>query len=513
MLLVSSAVWMLTYAFELASSDLGSKILWNKAQYVGSAMIPVLLFLYVLRYTGHDRYYSRRIVVGLSIIPIVTLLLAVTNGAHNLIWEHVQLVSAGEYTVLINYHGVGFWVYVAYTYLLVLAGVSLLIYRFYRSRGFYRWQTGGLLLGSLAPAIGGFVYVSGINPTPHLNLPILSFIITSLFVGWSVFRHHLFYINPVARETVIEEMDEAVIVLNEHDRVVDANDAARALFGWEERTVVSEPIQTVWPEHAAELTRDRTDEHREEIETVTADGHHHHELRLTPLTNRDGRQVGRLAVLRDVTHRIQREGELKRKNEQLEEFASVLSHDLRNPLSIARGYADIAQETGDEEAFERVEQAHERIDRIISDMLTLARQGHSVSETESVDLETMANEAWTNVATRHAELNVRETMTLDADQTRFLQLLENLIANAVEHGGDDVTVSIGPTEQGLYVEDDGCGIHDCDREEMFTYGYSSQEDGTGLGLSIVKNIAEAHGWSIHADESDDGGARFEIRLR
>lgn len=512
LLLVASTVWLLTYAFELASSDLASKIIWNKAQYVGSALIPVLMFMYVLQYTGHERFYSRRVFTGLSVVPLLTLLLAITNDVHNLIWRHVTLISTGEYTVLINYHGVGFWLYVAYTYLLVLAGVSLLVVRFIRSRGFYRWQTGGLLVGSLAPAVGGFLYVSGLNPAPYLNVPVLSFVITSLFVGWSVFRHHLFSITPVARDTVIEEMDEAVLVLNEYDRVVDVNAAARALIGAGDATIVGEPIQTVWPEHADSMLREHGETSREELEVETPTEQRHLECRITPLHNRDERRVGKLVVLRDVTHRQRRERELRRKNEQLEEFASVLSHDLRNPLSIARGYLDLARE-GDDQAFDRIENAHERIDRIIGDMLTLARHGNTVVEIESVDLGTVATEAWASVDTPSATLDVIETMTVDADRNRLLQLFENLFANAVEHGGSDVTIAIGQTESGFFVEDDGQGIPERTRTDVFTYGYSSQPDGTGLGLSIVKNIVDAHGWSIGVDESAAGGARFEIDCR
>jgi PAS domain S-box-containing protein len=543
-------VWMLTYAFELASVGLAAKLFWNKAQYFGSAGLPALFLVYVLQYTGHDRYVTRRAMVGLSVVPVATVLLAVTNESHRLIWRRLHLDAVGAYTVLINEHGAGFWVFVAYAYVVVLAGLALLGLRFVRSRGFYRWQTGGLFVGATFPVVGSVLYVSGPNPAPHLNLPVIAFAATSLTVGWSVFRHHLFSVTPIARDAVIEEIDAAVLVIDDQDRIVDANDAARELVG-RAGNVVGEPIEAVWPEHADLLAEDRSRTFHEEIVADSPDGRRYYDLRVTPLSNRDGQQVGRLLVVRDVTDRERREPELERKNEQLEEFAGVLSHDLRNPLSVARGYLELAAEDGDEAAFRHVEQAHDRIERIIGDMLTLARQGQTVSETEPVELADVAADAWANAATSDADLTVAESHTLEADETRLLQLFENLFSNAVQHGaasppsrptamregagehgstsprspletpeGDakeradgEVAVRVGTTADGFYVADDSPGIPEKDREDVFAYGHSSRQDGTGLGLSIVKNVAEAHGWEVDVGESWAGGARFEVTLQ
>ncbi|KPN29215.1 sensory histidine kinase AtoS [Halolamina pelagica] len=90
------------------------------------------------------------------------------------------------------------------------------------------------------------------------------------------------------------------------------------------------------------------------------------------------------------------------------------------------------------------------------------------------------------------------------------QLLENLIRNAVEHGGSDVTVTIGDLVDGFYVADDGPGIPEPDRANVFEAGYSTTQDGTGFGLNIVHEIASAHGWDVRVRDADGGGARFEF---
>ncbi|WP_435065707.1 ATP-binding protein [Halobaculum sp. EA56] len=204
------------------------------------------------------------------------------------------------------------------------------------------------------------------------------------------------------------------------------------------------------------------------------------------------------------------EEDLRRQNDRLEEFAAIVSHDLRNPLAVAKGQTELAAAEHDSEHLEKAARAHERMDRIISDVLTMARSGGAVEDPEPVDLSTAAPEAWATVDTAEATLDASDAPTVTADESRLLQLLENLFRNAVEHGGADVHVVVEPIPGGFAVADDGPGIPPEDREEAFEHGFSTREDGTGFGLSIVRTIAEAHGWSVSLTESESGGARFEF---
>ena len=209
------------------------------------------------------------------------------------------------------------------------------------------------------------------------------------------------------------------------------------------------------------------------------------------------------------------ERELERQNERLEEFASVLSHDLRNPLGVAQGYLELLPEEGNEDLFEKIRNAHDRMERIIEDVLTLARQSKEVGDTSTVALASTAEQAWSNVETDSAELlngAEQDSGTIDADKSRLEQLFENLFRNAIEHGGEDVTVRVGRSPSGFFVEDDGPGIPVDEREQVFEHGHTTSENGTGFGLSIVETIAEPHGWEISVGEGADGGARFEIGL-
>jgi PAS domain S-box-containing protein len=224
----------------------------------------------------------------------------------------------------------------------------------------------------------------------------------------------------------------------------------------------------------------------------------------------DGDVIRIVGIARNVTEQVERERETQRQNERLEEFASIVSHDLRNPLRVADGRLELIREECASDHIDDVAQALDRMDTLIEDLLTLAREGEQVGETEPVGLADVAKTSWQTVNTEQATLETDTTQAIQADRSRLQQLFENLYRNAVEHGGDDVTVSVGVIDDGFYVADTGPSIPESDREEVFEAGYSTNEDGTGFGLRIVEQIADAHGWEIIMTESKGGGARFEI---
>ncbi|QLH83301.1 hybrid sensor histidine kinase/response regulator [Halosimplex pelagicum] len=213
--------------------------------------------------------------------------------------------------------------------------------------------------------------------------------------------------------------------------------------------------------------------------------------------------------------------ELERKNERLGEFTSVVSHDLRNPLTVLNGAVDAAEATGDPEQFERCRNAVDRMDAMIENLLELSRHGEAISEPEPVDLARAASRAWGTVETDAERLAVETDLTVRADPERLARLLENLFGNSVEHGsgdggegdaraGDDLVVRVGDCDGGFYVEDDGPGVPEDLRGDVFDSGFSTRPDNTGFGLAIVERIAEAHGWSVDVTDGETGGARFEV---
>lgn len=212
----------------------------------------------------------------------------------------------------------------------------------------------------------------------------------------------------------------------------------------------------------------------------------------------------------EVTDQRHRQQELERQNDRLEEFAGVVSHDLRNPLTVADGQLALAAETGDPERIAAARSALDRMEALVDDLLVLAKEGERVQTTEQVDLGTVVSSCWGNVATGDATLETTLDLSIHADPSRLKQLLENLFSNAVDHGSADVTVTVGECDSGFYVADDGPGIPPAERAQIFEMGYSTADEGTGFGLAIVEEIAHAHGWTIEIGESESGGTRVEI---
>jgi signal transduction histidine kinase len=204
----------------------------------------------------------------------------------------------------------------------------------------------------------------------------------------------------------------------------------------------------------------------------------------------------------------QRTEQLAEERNRLDEFASIVSHDLRNPMNVAQGHLELARKTGADRHFEAVEGAHARMERLVEEVLALSRRGETVEDPTSVRIERVAADAWATVETSEMEVRIEADRTVVSDGRRLRALFENLFRNAVEHGGE--TVVVGDVSSGFYVADDGPGIPTADRERVFEGGYSTDPDGTGFGLAIVRRIAEAHDWQIKITESDAGGARFEF---
>ena len=210
--------------------------------------------------------------------------------------------------------------------------------------------------------------------------------------------------------------------------------------------------------------------------------------------------------------RVERERELHRQNERLSEFAGVVSHDIRNPLNLAQTLTQSLDADVDHPHLERIRDAHDRIGTIVSDVMTWARQGTTVEETEYVSVEALATRCWAEAPTGEATLVVEDDFLVRTDRERFRRVLENLFRNAIEHGGPAVTVRVGRLEDatGFFVADTGPGIPEDERESVLEIGHSTSDGGTGFGLAICEQIADAHGWTLDVTEGVDGGARFEF---
>ena len=353
-------------------------------------------------------------------------------------------------------------------------------------------------------------------------------------------------------ERLVEAASDGMYVLDEGGHFTTVNDGLLEMTGFSREGLLGEHSSLLFGTEGAKRGT-------EEIKRLLKEGGTAVAIEV-PLETKDGSTIpaetqvtilvgdeefeGSVGVVRDVTERKERERQLRRQNERLDAFARIVSHDLRNPLGVSQGYLDLVAETESLEYVDEVREGLDRMEEIIADVLAIAREGEWAGEVESVALDELAREAWGNVSTDGARLEIAETTTFEADRSRCLRLFENLVRNAVEHGsqgrggseastdhGDsettdddhgeaDLMVRVGVLDSvdgshakdGFYVEDDGRGMPEEVRNVAFDPDVSTSESGLGIGLWVVDEVARGHGWSADVTESDRGGARFEFRF-
>jgi signal transduction histidine kinase len=320
--------------------------------------------------------------------------------------------------------------------------------------------------------------------------------------------------TTVAPEMLVDTIEEALLLVDSSGEIQLTNDAFEGQFGTDGVGQHFEEVLAAYPT-VCECLESDTDE----VVTVETDeGETHLDISVYPV---DGDER-KLVLLRDITAEHRQRQALEEQNEKLDQFASLISHDLRNPLDVAIGRANALLRTTDDPDIEphldSIEDALMRMHRIITQVLALARQGEHIGEKEEVSLSATASDAWSHVQTEVATLEVTDDQIVLADRDGLEHIFENLFRNAVEHGvsndtDDTMTVRVGTLSDGdgFYVADDGDGIPPEKRDEVLEAGYTDSDNGTGLGLAIVTSIADAHEWDVSVTESESGGARFEFR--
>jgi len=329
---------------------------------------------------------------------------------------------------------------------------------------------------------------------------------------------------------VFEYNNDAVMIVDfETESFVDVNPRACELLGYTREELLSMDPEAIHPDDIARVreefisqVKERGTGFTDDLTCLTKDGDEvPTEISGAALEPADGADAAAdaepkqmVAMLRDVSERVRNRRQLEEKVERLDRFAGIVSHDLRNPLSVIQGHAELARQTGDSKHFDAIEDAADRMEEMLSELLQLTREGDLVQERTEVDLAAIARTVWTDCDMAPATLEVESSTTLRADRDRLHELFVNLFENARDHGGPSVTVRVGTLDgtdrSGFYVEDDGKGVPADDRDEVFEWGHTTTGDGTGFGLAIVAEIAEAHGWKIGVGESASGGARFEV---
>ncbi|WP_181684586.1 sensor histidine kinase [Halorhabdus salina] len=514
-LLGSAATWSASVFVSSLWPGAHLAILVGNVGYISVTLVVPSLFAFVLAYTGRTKYPTRRTIAALAVEPIALTALIWTNDAHRLIWTAVG--TDGEALDGISRTmGPVFPIHTLYSYVLLVIAIALLVVFAVRSRYRYRRQVAAVVVAALVPWMANAAYhVVDLPADPTA----IAFTVTAIAFTWAVVREDFLSVTPVTTQIVLDTIETAVFVVDTTDRLVEYNARASELLGFAGEDRVGTDVRSVIDDPAILDTYDEMVGHRSPAQREFEAADRYLRLQSSPLIERNDDLVGHVFLVVDLTEQREREQELQRRNEQLDRFASVVSHDLRSPLQVASASVELARETDGGDHLDRAERAHERMETLVENLLTLAR-GNDAIQRDPVDVTSTAETAWSFVETAEATLATDCSLTIQADPDRLQQLFENLFRNAVEHGSSgespgnsslQVRVEALSDPSGFAVTDDGPGFDPDAVEDIFEMGYSTESSGIGYGLSIVSHIVEQHGWSITATNAPDGGARIEIR--
>ncbi len=543
-MMLATLWWSLCNALELAHATVGGKVLLTSIQYVSVVSVPMLWFLFALFYTNKEQLVHRWVVVALVIVQGSVLLGAWTNHWHRLMWPAVELVyTAQGLWVLTGPNGPLWYVGVVNGYGMVLIGTVLMINQARRSRALYRAQALSLLVGALLPWVTSILFVTGRSPIPYIDTTPVAFALSGLTFNVAMRRFRVLDLLPAAREAIVEQISDAIIVVDRHDRVLDLNPAAQVFFA-DQTAVIGQPLPVVAPTWLYEQVRDRY-EGQFELNQPTPEGVLTYDLRCTTLRDRRGVSMGRIFVLRDITLLKQAALASQKAKEAAEAanqakstFLAMMSHELRTPLTAILGYSEVIRDDlqvrGQNDLIadlDRVVLAGRHLLNLINDILELARlEANSLQVyPELIQLSEIVTEV-VNTSQGLAQRNQNTlTVTVEpnlppvkADPTRLRQVLLNLIGNAckfTEQG--QIRVRCYSPQPGIVqidVSDTGIGIAPEQLASLFQpfmqvdNGTTRRYGGAGLGLAISRRLCQAMGGEIVVESEPQRGSTFSVRL-
>jgi PAS domain S-box-containing protein len=300
--------WALAYGMELASSELSMQVFWGKVQYFGIASVSVLFFLFALTFT-QSHFLKLKWLWLVWIVPLACLSLVWTNDIHHLIWSKITQKDFGLYSMASFGHAPAFYVFVAYSYLMLLGGTALLIRQAVKAQPEFRGQIFFILFGVLVNWAGNMIYILGASPVAGLDWTPLGLIVSGIIYSIALFQFRFLDLVPVAGETVLESMDDVVIVLDDQERIVYLNHAFEYYFQTDLKKLVGSPVTSAfekWPD-LVRLCKKQGTIRSEVVVQLPGRDALYFDTRLSNVRLRKGQSMGRVLVLDDIT--VQKQAE------------------------------------------------------------------------------------------------------------------------------------------------------------------------------------------------------------
>src|SRR5215217_1239470 len=574
--LAAAGWWSLAYALELAATNLPTKLLWGDAKWLGIALLPPAWFVFIMRWTGRDRWVNRWTVAALAVPPAAVIVLLTIPATHDLVRYYPPSAAADPEDAIAQV-GPLFWPFLVYADLVVWGCTALFVWTLTRLSRLY-WRQSLLLIVTLVlPILANLLHNLNVGPFGRVELTPFLLVLTGAVLVWGVFRFRLLDLAPIARSQIFQLMQDAAVVLDPYGRVVDANLAAERLLGQPVGQVVGQPLAQLVPGWATALSHRHgasTSSDTSGDEAIIAG--RAYELTVSALPDRQGQPTGDLLIARDVSERRQAERDLRdslareqavterlsaalqreqataerlsdalqreqtatqhlRELDQMKDaFLQAVSHDLRTPLTsvlgiaatLDRGHQQLAaSEVRD--LLGRLAANARKLGRLLTNLLDLERltQGALDPDRQRVDLGELVSRI---VKDTGPELLGARPISLETapvliavDAPKVERIVENLLANAARHTPTGTPVWVRVQAAGgdalMVVEDAGPGVPAEVRQAIFQPfqqgpTITAHAPGSGIGLALVAHFAGMHGGRAWVQERPGGGASFRVFL-
>ncbi len=542
-MLIAITEWCLVSALEAAAVDLHLKIFFSTLEYIGSGFTALFFLFFASEYTGKTAWITKVIRIHLWVVPLINVVIAATNHWHHLVWTDFSPADWGN-NQFIYHHGILFYVIIFFVYAYLATATLLLVSHKFKVSLLQKRQTRILLIAFIIPLISSLVYIADLSPIPGLNITPLSLVVTSILILHAVFRDKLLNLVPIAREQLLEQMWEAMIVLDNQNRIVDISKSAESLFNISINQMIGESLFKIIPNKNPVAKALQSCE-QSQIEMQFGNNPEKYlEFRISPLSTFDKRKNGFLLVCHDITKRkvseIQREKlilDLKEANDTKNRFFSILSHDLRSPfnniVSFVRLINENMEDISKEELMDLTNELYKNTkitNAFLENLLLWGRSQTGVLrfKPKAIPLKDLYDSvheilmAQTTQKSIKLKCHIPEDLWIWADYHMTSTVIRNLTSNAIKfsHPKSEVCIKAVKADDIIQIKviDQGLGmdekvLHTLFRlDEAISMPGTQNEKGSGLGLILCRELIEKQGGTIQAESQPDVGSTFTITL-
>jgi PAS domain S-box-containing protein len=530
--MVGIAIWAISYGCELSSDTLSQMLFWINIEYLGIALLPPLWIVFVIAFTGKEKWLTPINCILLFSIGTITLLMVWTNPMHHLHYASVGVDNRGPFPLLDIHVGIWYRIHTVYFYFLLGSGMFLIASRFRKADEFIKRQNRIILIGAAIPWLVNVSYLLDFRPFGHLDLTPFAFMALSLIIAVGLLGFRLFDIVPIARGKVVDALQEGILVLDAQNRVIDINPEMRKILGPNIDHVIGKSPAHLFPGLVA-LNDTIQNHENSRIETTWPNGHIF-SVTLTSLFERQTIYSGKIMLFRDITERKQNERKLQELNELKDRLFSIISHDLRSPLLSLMDILSMANEgaVSKEEFKSYLPTLSKNIgytSGLVENLLHWSKSQLEGTVINSVHFDIKDNAAYivnnfgkaANDKGILLQNNILSPAMVYADMDMIQAVLRNLVSNAIKFcsQGDRITISaeIRASKLTIWVTDTGVGIASENIGKLFstnnfTTRGTTNEQGTGLGLLLCKDFVEKNGGTIGVESKQGEGSRFYFTL-